>query len=388
MILRHELEEKVKYNYGYRNQNWGDLSIFQGDYINFGYWKKISFKASLTIKDRISSSEELYGYVLPALHATNNNDVIVELGCGRGVGILNALPYIEFGAFIGIDLSPAQIDRAKLNKKKCEKAHCKRLMQLEAIKYQLNLLEREWRLEQEDNKDTREGFKHKLENLSHSITEDLKVYDINEKIAKLHDAIDEEETKEDNFKEIESDFRLQMELVQHQIEIKDKLSQKLNSIEFRVASAYSMGLPDHSVNKIFSIEVLQHINDFPALSTEIKRILIPGGAFVFCADFATNEANKNKLVEEDLLIDEVEILAPVTLVENSFKQNGFDVHYHSIGGFVFEGYEAWVQQLNITGDVSHKIWDSYQAGYIDYYIFTISLPGKVGEGNNNGYDEM
>lgn len=49
--------------YGFNSDNWGDLPVFKGNYINFGYWKDISLDKLLTIEDRIQSSKSLYFHI-------------------------------------------------------------------------------------------------------------------------------------------------------------------------------------------------------------------------------------------------------------------------------------------------------------------------------------
>jgi len=50
-------------------------------------------------------------------------------------------------------------------------------------------------------------------------------------------------------------------------------------IEFRAASAYDMGLPDASVDVVFSHAILHHL-DLPAARREIQRVLKPGGLLI------------------------------------------------------------------------------------------------------------
>lgn len=156
------------------------------------------------------------------------------------------------------------------------------------------------------------------------------------------------------------------------------MARKISSTELLVASAYSTGLESHSVNKIYSVEVLQHIEDFTSLANEIKRIMTPDGIFSFCAHLSTNQFGYNKLRQDGLRLDEIEILAPVDEVVKAFQGRGLNVNYHSIGEFVFEGYERWITQIQTSAITSHNIYNAYKSEYIDYYVFIIENVDNVG----------
>ena len=175
------------------------------------------------------------------------------------------------------------------------------------------------------------------------------------------------------------------------IEAKNEMARKINVTEFFVASADATGLEDNKIDKIYSIEVFQHIEDFNSLAVEMKRILAPDGVLSFCAHLSTSRSSYDKLRQEKLLIDEIEVLAPVDEVVSAFKNNGFNVNHHPIGAYVFRMYEQWVIQVHSSDPVSHNIYESYKSGYIDYYVFVINK--LVGETSNteiwvNDRDEL
>jgi cyclopropane fatty-acyl-phospholipid synthase-like methyltransferase len=88
------------------------LSIFAGDFINFGYWAGVDTSEPLTGAHRIQSQRDLYRLVLGALDVSPGHAVL-DVGCGVGVG--SALAAAEYGpaSVVGLDRSPAQVARAR-----------------------------------------------------------------------------------------------------------------------------------------------------------------------------------------------------------------------------------------------------------------------------------
>jgi len=89
-------------------------SLFAGNFINFGFWKNSKFKKNLTLEDRIESERALYRYVAKTLEISNR-DRILEVACGQGVGSALILKEFKPKEILGIDISRAQIQRARKN---------------------------------------------------------------------------------------------------------------------------------------------------------------------------------------------------------------------------------------------------------------------------------
>lgn len=98
--------------YGNSPDNWGDRKVFQGSYINFGYWDGIDLRKPISVEDRVKSSGNLYRYVLDLLDISPD-DTILEVGCGRGVGIIDAVKNYNFKSIVGIDAVQPQVERAR-----------------------------------------------------------------------------------------------------------------------------------------------------------------------------------------------------------------------------------------------------------------------------------
>jgi len=257
--------KKILEVYGSSPDNWGDLPNFKGDYINFGYWEDIKLNKTITLEERINSSINLYREIIKYFNITNNTSV-VEIGCGRGAGIIDVLSKMQIGQIIGIDINPAQIVRAKKN-------------------------------------------------------------------------------------------------------IRDKLEHS-NNITLRNVSANNTTLADHSVDKVYSIEVAQHFSSMIHFTLEMKRILKPGGELTFATYFLTNKKYLDKLKMLLPLIDEsLENTFSVNEVRKHLYEAGFNnVSYRSIGEHTFAGYETWITQAKTHTPFSHNYYKAFQAGYVDYYV--------------------
>lgn len=111
--------DKLLEVYGVSQDNWGDLPNFYGDYINYGYWKNIplSDDRKITFQERVYSSIALYKEVLKYFELPEY-DHIVEVGCGRGMGLIDVLSKIKANQITGIDINKAQIERAAKNIKR------------------------------------------------------------------------------------------------------------------------------------------------------------------------------------------------------------------------------------------------------------------------------
>ncbi|MFJ5549420.1 class I SAM-dependent methyltransferase [Streptomyces sp. NPDC093225] len=92
-----------------------DLSrepVFAGGFINFGYWSAVDLTAPLGEAERIRSQQDLYRHVLDAAGPLGGQRVL-EVGCGLGMGCTLALRERGPAAVTGMDIHPAQLERAR-----------------------------------------------------------------------------------------------------------------------------------------------------------------------------------------------------------------------------------------------------------------------------------
>lgn len=87
-------------------------SLFEGGFINFGYWGKEVSDPPLSIAHRLESGKNLYRCVLNKI-GLSRKDSILEVACGAGAGSRLLLQEFAPKEYHGIDASNAQIARAK-----------------------------------------------------------------------------------------------------------------------------------------------------------------------------------------------------------------------------------------------------------------------------------
>ncbi|MEV6318466.1 methyltransferase domain-containing protein [Streptomyces sp. NPDC051776] len=97
----------------YGSWDLSSVPAFTGGFINFGYWRDVPRDRSLTEDDRLRTEQELYRLVLGELGRTDGLRA-VEVGCGLGLGCALALREFRFAEVCGVDLHPAQLDRARI----------------------------------------------------------------------------------------------------------------------------------------------------------------------------------------------------------------------------------------------------------------------------------
>lgn len=109
--MRDAVVDPVVLTYGV--QDLGARPIFEGGFINFGYWKNISTaKGYITKQERVQASENLYDLITDQLEL-NHDDVVLEVGSGQGYGSVRTFQKAMPKEFFGIDLTLEQVIRAR-----------------------------------------------------------------------------------------------------------------------------------------------------------------------------------------------------------------------------------------------------------------------------------
>lgn len=107
----------------YAEEDLSECPLFVGGFINFGFWKEIldphldQKNFVLSYEERLLSEKNLYRKLMQESQVSTT-DFVIEIGCGLGLG--SSLIADEFHPkhIVGIDISLAQVERAKaLNKK-------------------------------------------------------------------------------------------------------------------------------------------------------------------------------------------------------------------------------------------------------------------------------
>lgn len=90
-----------------------ELSIFEGGFINFGYWTQdLSTNRQLSKIERLESQKDLYRHVANKLEI-KSLDCILEVGCGLGLGAKLVFEEFNPSGVFGIDSSKHQVGKAK-----------------------------------------------------------------------------------------------------------------------------------------------------------------------------------------------------------------------------------------------------------------------------------
>ena len=91
----------------------GDTSLFTGGFINFGYWTfdKLDSSTLFSEEDRLQSEKNLYLLLADQLNILPE-DIVLEVGCGLGIGSRLIAERFCPKNLYAIDFSKSQIDRA------------------------------------------------------------------------------------------------------------------------------------------------------------------------------------------------------------------------------------------------------------------------------------
>lgn len=90
----------------YNELDLATLSLFEGGFINFGYWK------NCTASDRLKSEQDLYRIVLDQLLISQHSSLL-EVGCGQGAGTQFIFNNYRPQHITGLDFSAFQINKAQ-----------------------------------------------------------------------------------------------------------------------------------------------------------------------------------------------------------------------------------------------------------------------------------
>lgn len=87
------------------------LSLFEGGFINFGYWKNLDISQPISKNVRLTSERNLYRVILDKIIIKDKT--ILEVGCGQGVGTQFIFNHYKPIHITGLDFSVFQINKAQ-----------------------------------------------------------------------------------------------------------------------------------------------------------------------------------------------------------------------------------------------------------------------------------
>lgn len=99
----------------YGKDDLSNFPLFGGGFINFGYWPSIQDLKTKTISlvDREESQKQMYEEVVLNL-GISNNDEVLEVGSGLGLGASWIVNKYKPRRYVGIDASPEQVERSNI----------------------------------------------------------------------------------------------------------------------------------------------------------------------------------------------------------------------------------------------------------------------------------
>lgn len=157
------------------------------------------------------------------------------------------------------------------------------------------------------------------------------------------------------------------------------------SLQFLVSDIEKNNFPSHFFDKIYSIEMLQHIHSWKAFAKEARRIIKEPGRLVIATYFPTGNVFTEELAKLLPLIKEgLENPTPIHEVVQILREADFnDVQVQSIGQYVFEGYHHWACQVEAENIFTYNYLEAYKKKMIDYYVLTLSARVVTQERSSN-----
>ena len=145
----------------YDHDDLSACSLFAGNFINFGFWEQPVKAGTISVAQRIDSEKNLYRFVIKKLGVVEE-DKLLEVACGQGVGSALAVTEFHPKEMHGIDFSKAQISRAKkVNSEVIQKNLSKIFFQegaAENIPYDSNSFEKVFSIEAAQHFESLEKF--------------------------------------------------------------------------------------------------------------------------------------------------------------------------------------------------------------------------------------
>lgn len=135
------------------------------------------------------------------------------------------------------------------------------------------------------------------------------------------------------------------------------------------ATAENIPLQNDSVDRIVSVEAIQHFESPESFLSEAYRTLKPGGKLGFCSFFMNGEGELDILAKMfPTLPLGIDKFIPITTIQQWLVNAGFkNVHIEPRGKYVWEPLVSWCHQVQPDQDWSDHWTIAYKMGMIDYY---------------------
>lgn len=149
--------------------------------------------------------------------------------------------------------------------------------------------------------------------------------------------------------------------------------EKNKNVLFKVGSCEKMPCEKNEVDKLFTIEAIQHFPNLRKFIKESFRVLKPRGTITIAGFFGENEQSQIKMAQQlETVNKKIDHLRDINYLVKILNSEGFlDVEIESIGENVWPGFDKWIsQQKNFCNTWNRNWLKGYNSGLIDYYIVT------------------
>lgn len=150
-------------------------------------------------------------------------------------------------------------------------------------------------------------------------------------------------------------------------------------VRFAQGTAERLPLADSTVDRIYTVEALQHFDSPSAFVAEAARCLAPGGRLVVCTFLADRPLTAREHDEIASGVRTVAVgidrLVVVGDLEEQMRGAGLSVRPPTrIGDRVWSAFEAWCALAQPTWTWPAAWTRAYHAGWVDYFIVVADKP--------------
>jgi len=144
------------------------------------------------------------------------------------------------------------------------------------------------------------------------------------------------------------------------------------ALSFVQGSVTDLPWGDASVDGVFAVEVLQHVDDLATVAREAHRVLRPGGHFAAATFFAPDGVDAAPVADLlETVASGADVIRPVGEFGIDLTAAGFaDVAVESIGEHVWRQLDQWIAQTEFRVSWARNWLRCYENGLMDYYLVT------------------
>ncbi|MDA1385009.1 MULTISPECIES: class I SAM-dependent methyltransferase [Glycomyces] len=123
---------------------------------------------------------------------------------------------------------------------------------------------------------------------------------------------------------------------------------------------------------LYSVEMLQHVDDLAAVAREAHRVLKPGGNFAVATFFSPDGADTSQVADLiETVASGVDVIRPVGEFAADLTAAGFgEITVTSIGTHVWRQFDQWVGQTEHRDSWGRNWLRCFESGWVDYFIVT------------------